>query len=225
MAMNFPPTPSSFPHPVQLKEKQSQDLPKGTGKKRSQAKRRSGWQNPFPSLLPAPEPSRGTWHSGSSSSVRSRLRVSVQDRSRQPEAGFGWRLSLWLCFPSRGRSYSLPIAVSRGASERGTLTAAGCRRGWDGYGVPPGHGVPEERMEERKAAEAGDGLEARRCGCAPLRPGPHRDEREGKGRGDGEGSWGPPKAEPQPGLTPARCREGGSQGGRTAGQAAPSYEY
>lgn len=58
-----------------------------------------------------------------------------------------------------------------------------------------------------KAAEAGDGLEVRRCGCAPLRPGPHRDKQEGKGRGSGEGSWGPPK----PGLTPARCREGESQ--------------
>lgn len=50
-----------------------------------------------------------------------------------------------------------------------------------GYGVPPGHGAPGGRMEETKAAEAGDGLEERRCGCAPLRPRPHRDERGGEG--------------------------------------------
>lgn len=58
-SMNSPTTPSPIPHPIQLKENQSQDLPKGTGKKIFQVKRRSGQQNPFPSLLPAPEPFQG----------------------------------------------------------------------------------------------------------------------------------------------------------------------
>lgn len=48
-------------------------------------------------------------------------------------------------------------------------------------------------MEERKAVEAGDGL-------VPSAP-------TTQGQVGGEGSWGLP--EPQPGLTPARCWEGG----------------
>lgn len=58
-------------------------------------------------------------------------------------------------------------------------------------------------MEKRKAVEAEDGLEARRCGYTPLHPRPHRDKREGKGRGRGR-QLGPPKPKPQPGLTPGR---------------------
>lgn len=70
-------------------------------------------------------------------------------------------------------------------------------------------------MEERKAAEAGDGLEARRCGCAPLHPGPHRDRAGGEGErrrgrrlGDAQApAWVNP-SEVQGGQ---RAREGGQQ--------------
>jgi len=68
----------------------------------------------------------------------------------------------------------------------------------------------------------------RRGGAVLL---PSNPDHTGKGRAGGEGerlgegSRGPPKPKPQPGLTPARCGEGESHGGRTAGQTAPSYEY
>lgn len=78
-------------------------------------------------------------------------------------------------------------------------------------------------MEETKAAEAGDGLEARRCGRAPRTT---QGRAGGEGERRGEGGRGPTEPKPQPGLTPATCGEGESHhGGRTAGQTVPSYEY
>lgn len=74
--------------------------------------------------------------------------------------------------------------------------------------------MPEGRMEERKAAEAGDGLEVRRCGCAPLCPdhtgmsGRGRGEALGKGRSTGEGD-GAAQA-----SAPAQLNPSEVQGGR-----------
>lgn len=189
--MKSPPSPKT-------KEKRIQDLPEGTGIKRSQAKGRSRQQNPFPSPLPAPEPSRGTWCGGSSSGVHSRLRVSVQDRSRRPGAGLGWRLSLWLCFPSRGGSYSLPSAVSRGAA-RGV---PGRRRGAGGvgYGEPQDTGSWRGGWTSRRWERPEMGW--KRGGAAVLPSAPDHTGttgRSGRGRGAARGRRrGRPSSSPSP---------------------------
>lgn len=165
--------------PPQTEEKQSQDLPKGTGMKRSQAKGRSRQQNPCPSPLPAPEPCRGTWCGGSSNGVHSQLRVSVQDRSRCLELAWAGVCPFGFAFPLAEGAIPFPARVPRGR-ERGTGTAAGLQQGWD----TGGHGEPDGRMEEPKVGW-------RRGGAAELPSAPDHTGttgRSGRGRGAaGEG--------------------------------------
>lgn len=96
-----------------------------------------------------------------------------------------------------------PTGPARGAPQQ-QWGAGGARiRGTPGTGAP----------EEMKAAEAGDGLEVRRCGCAPLRPRPHRDKQERKGRGGGKAAGGRPSLGlPQRGAGRVRARA--SEGGQ-----------
>lgn len=178
--MNSPPSPQS-------KEKQSQDLPKGTGIKRSQAKGRSRRLSFTPSRTRAFQGHLVWWQ------LQRRPQPAPYVRPGQEPtagAGLGWRLSLWLCFPSRGGSYCLPSTVSRGAA-RG---APGRRRkGWDTENRDTGNPGTRGAGGQDGAAEGGRGRrwdggeEVRLCSPPPQTTQGPQGGAGGKGERRGEG--------------------------------------